>query len=69
MAASLSLPETNVIAFSGARANDHRLTNAIEGLQRGQYQQAILFIGGNGLKQWKGRPADSPEAVSFSSIT
>ena len=50
MAASLALPETSLLSLSGVIANDYQLTNAIEGLEPGQYQQAFLFIGGNGLK-------------------
>ena len=59
MGASLSLPETCILSIRGARANDNRLTDALNALQPGHF-----FIWWQRPQEWKRRQADSPEAVS-----
>ena len=63
MAGNVVLPQTRIESFSGARAGDERVRRYIRELHVGRHQQGILFIGGNGLKEWKGKPADTPKKV------
>ena len=63
MAKTVSLPQTDVHSFSGARPNDERVRRFIRNMRVGDNQQAILFLGGKALKQWKNQPARSPAMV------
>ena len=63
MAKNLELPNTEVVSMSGARNNDWRVIRCLNEIERGQYQQVIFFIGGNGLSDWGNKTANTPHQV------
>ena len=65
MGLNLTLPNTQVLAYSGARPNDRRIIECITSMRYGDYEQVILFLGGNSLKQWNGAPAVPPAMVNI----
>ena len=65
MGSKLTLPNTKVFAYSGARPKDRRVIECINSMSYGDYEQAILFLGGNSLKQWNGAPAIPPAMVNI----
>ena len=65
MGLNLTLPNTKVFAYSGARPNDRRVVGCINSMRYGEYEQIILFLGGNSLKQWNGAPAVPPAMVNI----
>ena len=65
MGSKLILPNTQVFAYSGARPNDRRVIECINSMRYGDYEQVILFLGGNSLKQWNGAPAVPPAMVNI----
>ena len=65
MGLNLTLPNTKVFAYSGARPNDRRVVGCINSMRYGEYEQVILFLGGNSLKQWNGAPAVPPAMVNI----
>ena len=65
MGLNLTLPNTQVFAYSGARPNDQRVIGCINSMRYGEFEQVILFLGGNGLKQWNGAPAVPPAMVNI----
>ena len=65
MGLNLTLPNTQAFAYSGARPNDPRVIGCINSMRYGEFEQVILFLGGNSLKQWNGAPAVPPAMVNI----